>query len=235
MKPVALYDYHFLFKMIVIGDSGVGKSALLKKMTKGEYSETNESTIGVDFFSHYSELENEKVVKTQIWDTAGQEIFRSIVSNYYRNSSGIVLMCDVTNEESFNNLEKWINDVKEYSNHDKDYICLLANKIDLVDKRTVTTEMLKSFADKHDMPFFELSVKENHNLESIFQKYVEYLYDKHDLSSLDTDNIYDLNFQNKIKEINKYGITCRKNVKKRKIKNSSCYTARDIGNCCVIS
>ena len=234
MKPTPIYDYNILFKIIVIGDSGVGKSAFLKKMIQCEYNESNETTVGVDFFSHYNELENGKIIKTQIWDTAGQEVFRSIVSNYYRNSSGIILMCDVTDSESFENLESWIKNVKEYSKHDKDFFCLFANKIDLVEKRKVTTEKLEEFAKKHEMPFYEISVKDCNNLQSFFLKYIEYLYDKFDLNILDTENIYDNGFQNKIKEISNYGMVYRNNVKKRKITSNNCYTSRGNINCCVI-
>tara|TARA_B100001093_G_scaffold511008_1_gene578019 strand:- start:82 stop:789 length:708 start_codon:yes stop_codon:yes gene_type:complete len=234
MEPMPIYDYNLLFKIIVIGDSGVGKSAFLKKMIRNEYIESDETTVGVDFFSIYNELDNGKIIKTQIWDTAGQEVFRSIVSNYYRNASGIVLMCDVTDIESFNSLESWIADVQKYSNHDQDYLCLVANKIDLTDKRKVTSEMLEEFTKKHDMPLYEVSVKDCNDLKIIFKKYMEYLYLKFDLDVIDTPNIYQPDFQNKIKEIGKYGILSRKNVKKRKLTSNNCYTSRDFRNCCII-
>eukprot|EP00667_Euglena_gracilis_P030005 EG_transcript_40714 len=139
-------EYDFLFKLLLIGDSGVGKSCLLLRFADDTYTESYISTIGVDFKIRTIELEG-KVIKLQIWDTAGQERFRTITSSYYRGAHGIIVVYDVTDMESFNNVKTWLNEIDKYAT-DKVNKLLVGNKCDLVVKKVVDYQTAKDFADQ---------------------------------------------------------------------------------------
>ncbi|XP_026388358.1 ras-related protein RABD1-like isoform X1 [Papaver somniferum] len=159
-------EYDYLFKLLLIGDSSVGKSCLLLRFADDSYVDSYISTIGVDFKIRTVELDG-KTVKLQIWDTAGQERFRTITSSYYRGAHGIIIVYDVTDMESFNNVKQWLNEIDRYAN---DSVCklLVGNKSDLVDKKVVDTETAKAFADSLGIPFLETSAKEGSNVEQAF-------------------------------------------------------------------
>ncbi|KAI3990932.1 hypothetical protein MKX01_026116 [Papaver californicum] len=159
-------EYDYLFKLLLIGDSSVGKSCLLLRFADDSYVDSYISTIGVDFKIRTVELDG-KTVKLQIWDTAGQERFRTITSSYYRGAHGIIIVYDVTDMESFNNVKKWLNEIDRYAN---DSVCklLVGNKCDLVDQKVVDTETAKAFADSLGIPFLETSAKEGSNVEQAF-------------------------------------------------------------------
>uniref|UniRef100_A0A452XJS4 Uncharacterized protein n=1 Tax=Aegilops tauschii subsp. strangulata TaxID=200361 RepID=A0A452XJS4_AEGTS len=131
----------YLFKLLLIGDSSVGKSCLLLRFADDAYVDTYISTIGVDFKIRTVELDG-KSVKLQIWDTAGQERFRTITSSYYRGAHGIIIVYDVTDRESFNNVKQWLSEIDRYAS---DSVCklLVGNKCDLVDSKVVDTEEAK--------------------------------------------------------------------------------------------
>uniref|UniRef100_A0A452XJL2 GTP-binding protein n=1 Tax=Aegilops tauschii subsp. strangulata TaxID=200361 RepID=A0A452XJL2_AEGTS len=133
-------EYDYLFKLLLIGDSSVGKSCLLLRFADDAYVDTYISTIGVDFKIRTVELDG-KSVKLQIWDTAGQERFRTITSSYYRGAHGIIIVYDVTDRESFNNVKQWLSEIDRYAS---DSVCklLVGNKCDLVDSKVVDTEEL---------------------------------------------------------------------------------------------
>ncbi|KAA0190096.1 Small GTP-binding protein Rab1, partial [Fasciolopsis buskii] len=131
----------YLFKLLLIGDSGVGKSCLLLRFADDTYCDTYISTIGVDFKIRTIEL-NGKVVKLQIWDTAGQERFRTITSSYYRGAHGIIIVYDVTDMSSYNSVKDWLNEIKCYADSRVSRL-LVGNKCDLVAKRAVPAEMAK--------------------------------------------------------------------------------------------
>ena len=124
--------YSYLFKYIIIGDPTVGKSCLLLQFLEGKFKLDSETTIGVEFGSKIIDLDDKKI-KLQIWDTAGQEVFKSITRSYYRGSIAAILVYDITNRQSFNNLNKWMEETKTYSN-EKLTILLIGNKSDLEDK-----------------------------------------------------------------------------------------------------
>jgi len=159
-------EYDYLFKLLLIGDSGVGKSCLLLRFADQTYTESYISTIGVDFKIRTIELDG-KTIKLQIWDTAGQERFRTITSSYYRGANGIIVVYDVTDAESFNNVKQWMNEIDRYASVDVNKL-LVGNKCDLVSKRAVNYETAKAFADKLDIPFLEASAKGDTNVEKAF-------------------------------------------------------------------
>jgi len=164
---MATPDYDFLFKLLLIGDSGVGKSCLLLRFADNTYQESYISTIGVDFKIRTVEIDN-KAIKLQIWDTAGQERFRTITSSYYRGAHGIIVVYDVTNEESFDNVRQWLQEIERYANESVNKL-LVGNKSDLESDRQVKFEQAEKFAQSVGVPFLETSAKEEEgNVETAF-------------------------------------------------------------------
>ncbi|CCI39323.1 hypothetical protein ABG067_000449 [Albugo candida] len=161
-------EYDYLFKLLLIGDSGVGKSCLLLRFADDTYTESYISTIGVDFKIRTIELDG-KTIKLQIWDTAGQERFRTITSSYYRGAHGIIVVYDVTDQESFNNVKQWLHEIDRYACENVNKL-LVGNKSDLVAKRVVTTETGAQFADELGIEFLETSAKNAANVEEAFMK-----------------------------------------------------------------
>jgi len=145
-------SYDYVFKCIIVGNSGVGKSSLLLQYTENKFIFDHEMTIGVEFGSRTIDI-NGKKIKLQIWDTAGQETFRSITRSYYRESSSVLLVYDVTNSTSFVSLGKWLNDINGIANNP--HIILIGNKADLTYRRQVSFEEGKKFADDNGMLFIE--------------------------------------------------------------------------------
>ncbi|KAG5440506.1 hypothetical protein PCK2_000440 [Pneumocystis canis] len=159
-------EYDYLFKLLLIGDSGVGKSCLLLRFADDTYTESYISTIGVDFKIRTIELEG-KTVKLQIWDTAGQERFRTITSSYYRGAHGIIVVYDVTDEDTFNNVKQWLQEIDRHACETVNKL-LVGNKCDMTDKRMVETSCAKEFADGLGIPFLETSAKSSTNVEEAF-------------------------------------------------------------------
>ena len=159
-------DYDHLFKLVLIGDSGVGKSCILLRFADDSFTESYITTIGVDFRFRTINVEG-KNVKLQIWDTAGQERFRTITSAYYRGADAIVLVYDSTNRESFEHVDSWLQEVNKYSN-DNTIKVLIGNKSDMVDDRKITTEEGKSRADASGLSFIETSAKDATHIEDAF-------------------------------------------------------------------
>uniref|UniRef100_A0A0K8RFM5 Putative gtpase rab1/ypt1 small g protein superfamily n=1 Tax=Ixodes ricinus TaxID=34613 RepID=A0A0K8RFM5_IXORI len=159
-------EYDYLFKLLLIGDSGVGKSCLLLRFADDTYTESYISTIGVDFKIRTIELEG-KTIKLQIWDTAGQERFRTITSSYYRGAHGIIVAYDVTDQESFNNVKQWLQEIDRYACENVNKL-LVGNKSDLTTKKVVDYTTAKEFADHLNIPFLETSAKNATNVEQAF-------------------------------------------------------------------
>ncbi|KAI9813916.1 MAG: hypothetical protein M1832_006063 [Thelocarpon impressellum] len=158
--------YDYLFKLLLIGDSGVGKSCLLLRFADDTYTESYISTIGVDFKIRTIELDG-KTVKLQIWDTAGQERFRTITSSYYRGAHGICVVYDVTDMDSFNNVKQWLQEIDRYATEGVNKL-LVGNKSDMSDKKVVEYTVAKEFADSLGIPFLETSAKNASNVEQAF-------------------------------------------------------------------
>lgn len=163
---IGCYYSDYLFKLLLIGDSGVGKSCLLLRFADDTYTESYISTIGVDFKIRTIELDG-KTIKLQIWDTAGQERFRTITSSYYRGAHGIIVVYDVTDNESFNNVKQWLHEIDRYACENVNKL-LVGNKSDLTTKRVVSTEQGKEFAESLGVEFLETSAKTSTNVEQAF-------------------------------------------------------------------
>ena len=163
--------YNYLFKYIIIGDSSVGKSNLLMKFAHNKFTEDYQATIGVEFGAKNIEL-NDQIYRIQIWDTAGQENFRSITRAYYKNSVCAMVVYDITNRDSFEHVQNWIEDVRNQSPKTV-LIILVGNKIDLEDQRVVTYDEGNEFAMKNGLIFGETSAKSGVGIEEIFSKSVQ--------------------------------------------------------------
>ncbi|CAR25406.1 GTP-binding protein YPT1 [Lachancea thermotolerans] len=159
-------EYDYLFKLLLIGDSGVGKSCLLLRFSDDTYTNDYISTIGVDFKIKTVELDG-KTVKLQIWDTAGQERFRTITSSYYRGAHGIIIVYDVTDHDSFNDVKMWLQEIDRYATAGVLKL-MVGNKSDLQDKRMVEYDVAKEFADSLQIPFLETSALDSSNVEEAF-------------------------------------------------------------------
>jgi len=167
--------YDLSFKIIVIGDSGVGKSCLTMKATKNIFENFYSPTIGFEFYTFNIKIK-EKIIRLQIWDTCGQEVYRSLINSFYRNSSLAILLYSITSIKSFKNLELWLNDLKVNSNPDIK-IFLIGNKKDLEEKREVPIDKAKKFYEEHDIEIFmEASAKTGFNAQKIFIEAAKILY-----------------------------------------------------------
>eukprot|EP01121_Diplochlamys_sp_Union-15-3_P019174 TRINITY_DN7163_c0_g2_i3.p1 TRINITY_DN7163_c0_g2~~TRINITY_DN7163_c0_g2_i3.p1 ORF type:complete len:201 (+),score=40.67 TRINITY_DN7163_c0_g2_i3:53-655(+) len=162
-------DYDYLFKVLLLGDSGVGKSCLLLRYADNTFTETFTATIGVDFKIKTVIIDG-KTIKLQIWDTAGQEKFRTITSTYYRGAHGVILVYDITNLESFTSLNKWWSEVKHWHPNGGCQVLIVGNKSDMVAARQVSQETGQEFANEIGVPFLEASAKEDANVEKAFLK-----------------------------------------------------------------
>merc|ERR1712093_504912 len=150
-------SYAYLFKYIIIGDTGVGKSCLLLQFTDRRFQPIHDLTIGVEFGARMITIDK-KQIKLQIWDTAGQESFRSITRSYYRGAAGALLVYDITRRETFNHLANWLEDARQHANPNMT-IMLIGNKSDLTHRRAVSREEGEAFAEKYGLVFMETSAK----------------------------------------------------------------------------
>jgi len=158
--------YDTLIKLLLIGDSGVGKSCLLLRFSEDSFQTSFITTIGIDFKIRTIEMDGKRV-KLQIWDTAGQERFRTITQAYYRGAMGILLVYDVTDRQSFENIRNWIKNIKQHASESVRKI-LLGNKCDMDEKRAVSLEEGQKLADEFGIEFFETSAKSGDNVENAF-------------------------------------------------------------------
>ena len=161
-------QYDYLFKIVLIGESGVGKSNMLSRFTKNEFNLESKATIGVEFATKCITF-NKKVIKSQIWDTAGQERFRAITSSYYKGAMGALLVFDISKKQSFDNLDRWLNEVRAFT---KPEVCiiLVGNKADLSYMREVPQEEAIKYAAQQKIPYFETSALASTNVEKVFEE-----------------------------------------------------------------
>ena len=157
-----------LYKILLLGDSTVGKTCFLLRYVDDSFLDLHMATIGLDYRLKTLILEEQKIVKVQLWDTAGQDKFRAITRNYYKGASGIILIFDVTNVKSYENIKKWINEIKEEIS-EKVKIVLIGNKIDNVQERKISREQGDKLASEIGVKFFETSAKTGEGInESVF-------------------------------------------------------------------
>uniref|UniRef100_UPI00398E533D ras-related protein Rab-25-like n=1 Tax=Pristiophorus japonicus TaxID=55135 RepID=UPI00398E533D len=167
-------DYSFVFKVVLIGESGVGKSNLLSRFTRNEFNHDSRTTIGVEF-STRSVTVNGVTVKTQIWDTAGLERYRAITSAYYRGAVGALLVYDISKHLTYESVERWLNELLDHADNSL-VVMLVGNKTDLSEIRAVPMEEAKSFAEKHKMLFMETSALDSTNVEPAFQTVITEIF-----------------------------------------------------------
>ncbi|KAJ8274119.1 hypothetical protein COCON_G00087440 [Conger conger] len=167
-------DYDFLFKVVLIGDSGVGKSNLLSRFTRNEFNLESKSTIGVEFATRSIQVEG-KTIKAQIWDTAGQERYRAITSAYYRGAVGALLVYDIAKHLTYENVERWLKELRDHADNNI-VIMLLGNKSDLRHLRAVPTDEAHAFAEKNSLSFIETSALDSTNVEEAFKNILAEIY-----------------------------------------------------------
>ncbi|XP_061634822.1 ras-related protein Rab-11B-like isoform X1 [Phyllopteryx taeniolatus] len=160
-------EYDFLFKVVLIGDSGVGKSNLLSRFTRNEFNLESKSTIGVEFATRSLQVDG-KTIKAQIWDTAGQERYRAITSAYYRGAVGALLVYDIAKHLTYENVERWLKELRDHADNNI-VIMLVGNKSDLRHLRAVPTDEARAFAEKNTLSFIETSALDSTNVEEAFK------------------------------------------------------------------
>ena len=176
--PENFTQFDVSFKLIVVGDSGVGKSCLTNKATKNIFEENYNATIGFEFFNFNIKF-GEKIIKLQIWDTCGQELYRSLITNFYRNSSLAIIVYAINSRDSFENIEMWLRELRTHSNPDAK-VFLIGNKIDLDNERKISREQGENYAKTNKLNLFiESSAKTGFNSKKIFIKAAKMLYDEH--------------------------------------------------------
>ncbi|CAN6443565.1 unnamed protein product [Victoria cruziana] len=164
-RPEDEYDY--LFKLVLVGDSGVGKSNILSRFTRNEFNLESKSTIGVEFATRAIQVDG-KVIKSQIWDTAGQERYRAITSAYYRGAVGALLVYDITKQSTFENVNRWLKELRDHADPSI-VIMLIGNKSDLHHMRAVSIEDAQQFAQREVLSFLETSALDSTNVDKAFQ------------------------------------------------------------------
>lgn len=180
-------SYDFLFKFLVIGSAGAGKSCLLHQFIDSKFKDNSSHTIGVEFGSKIVKVGG-KSVKLQIWDTAGQERFRSVTRSYYRGAAGALLVYDITSRDSFNALSNWLRDARTLAGPNI-VILLVGNKKDLDSKREVTFLEASKFAQENELIFLESSAKTGENVEEAFLKCSKTILSKIETGELDPERI----------------------------------------------
>ncbi|KAM4641548.1 ras-related protein Rab-3B [Discoglossus pictus] len=184
-KDASDQNFDYMFKLLIIGNSSVGKTSFLFRYADDTFTPSFVSTVGIDF-KVKTVYRNEKRVKLQIWDTAGQERYRTITTAYYRGAMGFILMYDITNEDSYNAVQDWATQIKTYS-WDNAQVILVGNKCDIEDERVVPPEKGQHLADQLGFEFFEASAKENIQVKQVFERLVDIICDKMS-ESLDTEH-----------------------------------------------
>ena len=168
------HDFDYLFKIVLIGDSGVGKSNILSRFTRHEFNLDTKTTIGVEFAQKTLHIDG-KVIRAQIWDTAGQERYRAITSAYYRGAVGALLVYDISKSHSFENVEKWLKELKDHADS-QTVVMLTGNKSDLKHLRAVKLEDAATFAQKNNLAFIETSALDGSGVQKAFEMVLNEIY-----------------------------------------------------------
>ena len=182
-------QYDLNFKLIVIGDSGVGKSCLTNKATTNIFEDNYNATVGFEFFTLNIKM-YDKIIKLQIWDTCGQELYRSLVTNFYRNCSLAIIVYAINSKPSFESIESWLKELRTHSNPDAK-VFLIGNKVDLEKERQVTTEEAEQFKQINKLNLFmEASAKSGFNAQNIFIQAAKMLYQDFLKYKVDDENTF---------------------------------------------
>uniref|UniRef100_A0A183C8R1 Ras-related protein Rab-11A n=1 Tax=Globodera pallida TaxID=36090 RepID=A0A183C8R1_GLOPA len=189
-------EYDYLFKVVLIGDSGVGKSNLLSRFTRNEFNLESKSTIGVEFATRSIQVDA-KTVKAQIWDTAGQERYRAITSAYYRGAVGALLVYDIAKHVTYENVERWLKELRDHSDQNI-VIMLVGNKSDLRHLRAVPTDEAKAYAERNQLSFIETSALDATNVESAFTNILTEIYRSVSTRQVPPDRMVPISSQNNI-------------------------------------
>lgn len=168
-------ETNYVFKVLLLGDSTVGKTCFLMRFTENTFQEIHMSTIGLDYRFKKMPVDDGKEATVQIWDTAGQDRFRAITKNYYKGAHGIILIYDVTNQKTFENVRNWVTQIRENAS-EKAIIYIVGNKIDDKQNKVVTKEDGEKMAKEFDLKFFEASAKEDINIAPTFEALVKDIY-----------------------------------------------------------
>ena len=188
-------DYDYIFKIVLIGDTCVGKSCILVRFSDDVFSENYVTTIGVDFRFKTMIVKN-KIAKIQIWDTAGQERYRSITTAYYRGAAAIIICCDSTNKDSFYNLNNWIDEIAKYTDKDVDKLILM-NKCDLVEDRVIDKSEMNKFEKENGIKIMEVSAKTGDGIDKAFEYIIQKLIDNNEKKTSNTMTLQGGNVNNK--------------------------------------
>lgn len=164
--PVEGAEPDYLLKIILVGDSGVGKTNILNQFVRNQFNPDSKATVGVEFTTKTVQIDG-KTVKAQIWDTAGQERYRAVTASYYKGASGAMLVYDITNSISFNSVRKWLKEIQDNSDN-KATVMLVGNKCDLDSSRSIPLEEARALADKENMLFLETSAMSAENIQQAF-------------------------------------------------------------------
>ena len=164
-------DYDYLFKVLLLGDSDVGKSSLILRYTDETFNSKLVNSIGVDFKMKKREIDG-KIIKVQIWDTAGHERFRTITYSYYRGANAIIIVFDLSDKKSFISITEWLKQIEKHAKENV-FKFLVGNKSDLEDERQVAYEEAKQYADEHDLPYIETSAKNGININELFDSSIK--------------------------------------------------------------
>ena len=205
-------DYDYLFKILILGDSFVGKTNILKRFIHNEFDSTTKETVGVEFDSKNYNF-GEKTIKAQIWDTAGQERYRSVTKAYYKGAKGALLVYDISRRITFENIDNWLIDLR--TNGDKDIlIILIGNKSDLNSKREVSKDEAENKAEQYNIAFLETSAKNGDNIDKAFGELVEQVYNANK-TSIEKNDV-------KVEGNNEDGISLQKDDVDEQKKNKGC-------------
>ena len=188
-------DYDYIFKIVLIGDTCVGKSCILVRFSDDVFSENYVTTIGVDFRFKTMIVKN-KITKIQIWDTAGQERYRSITTAYYRGAAAIIICCDSTNKDSFYNLNNWIDEIAKYTDKDVDKLILM-NKCDLVEDRVIDKSEMNKFEKENGIKIMEVSAKTGDGIDKAFEYIIQKLIENNEKKNSNTLTLQGGNNNNK--------------------------------------
>ena len=203
--------YDLSFKMIVIGDAGVGKSCLTNRATKDKFLSDYSPTVGFEFLTYTTRIDN-KIIKLQIWDTCGQEVYRSLITNFYRNASLAMIVYSITSRESFIHINQWLKEIRIQSHPDVKII-LIGNKSDLDNERSVNYDEAQKFKEENQIMYFEeTSAKTGNKTKEAFDEAAKILYNDHKNYKLRSQTEESINIENSIENLPKKH---EKNGKKR--------------------